>query len=112
MYHRVITTKTARVPAWPSVLRRRWGHASVNIEDQIETATGLAWSWLDRADASLYLVAMIDTLVAMSDAYQNGDSARVRKLASGLGVLATEDLSFLNSDLGGLVTDIVVELSG
>ena len=98
--------------ACPSVLRRRWGRTSVNIEDQIEAATGLAWKSLDTADASLYLVAMIDTLVAMSDAYQNGDSARVRRLASGLGILATEDYSFLNSDLGGLVTDIVVELSG
>jgi hypothetical protein len=93
-------------------LLRLWAHASVNIEDRIETATGLAWKSLDERDASLYLVAMIDTLVAISDAYQNGDSARVRKLASGLGILATaEDYTFLNSDLGGLVTDIVVELS-
>ncbi len=98
-----------QVSAWavPAPL----GRASVSIEDQIETATGLAWKSLDERDASLYLVAMIDTLVAISDAYQNGDRARVRKLASGLGILATEDLSFLNSDLGGLVTDIVVELS-
>lgn len=95
----------------PCLFRRHGARASVTIEDRIETATGLAWKSLDDRDASLYLVAMIDTLIAISDAYQNGDSKRVRKLASGLGILATEDYSFLNSDLGGLVTDIVVELS-
>ena len=83
----------------------------MTIEDQIEAAAGLAWDSLGERGASVYLAAMIDTLVAISEAHQNGDRARVRKLASGLGILATEDLAFLDSDLGGRITDIVVELS-
>lgn len=83
----------------------------MNIEDQIEAVTGLAWQSLGTRDESVYLAAMIDTLVAISEAYQRGDNMRVRKLASGLGILATEDLSFLESDLGGRIADIVIELS-
>ncbi len=89
---------------------RRWSNL-VNIEHEIETASGLAWQSMGEKDASIFLAPIIDTLIAISEAYRNGDSARCRKLASGLNRLTAEDAAFKASGLGKRITGIAEELS-
>lgn len=77
---------------------------------EIDKVLGIARASLENEGAYAFLPEIVQTLEVLSDAFKNGDAARCRKLASGLGRLVSEDIDFMESDLGGVLSDLTDEL--
>lgn len=81
----------------------------MSITNKIDVARKSAEDALSQGSAYPYLPAIIRTLVRMSDACKKKDVSECRKLASGLGRLVSEDINFMESSLGGMLSDIVTD---
>lgn len=75
----------------------------------LELAIKRARESLKTEGSYAYLPEIIQTLEAIGN---TNDRLKQNKLASGLGRLVTDDIEFLESPLGGLLSDLVTELSG
>ena len=79
----------------------------MDITKEITEAISDCRGSLGLPRAFAYLSEILETLEAMRVAWEQNDGAKCRKLASGLGRLITEDISFMESPLGGKLSDIV-----
>lgn len=77
--------------------------------NHLEQAIKLTRESLKDSERYAYLPEILQTLEAIAS---TKDSMKRRRLVSGLGRLASEDIEFLEGPLGGLLSDLVTELSG
>lgn len=76
----------------------------------LEVVLKLTRESLKAKESYAYLPEILQTLEAIANS--NSDRMKQKKLARGLGRLITEDIEFLESPLGGVLSDLVTELTG